>query len=463
MACGLLPVGSRVGVAFSGGPDSMCLLHMLVRLGREPVALHLDHGQREEAEGEARRLAAFCDSLDVAFVGGKADVPTLAKHRRVGIEEAGRIARYEFIRQAAARTGCDLVATGHTRDDLVETVLFNLVRGTGLAGLAGIPSSRDGIVRPLLPFTRGQTRTYCHEAGLPVLEDPSNLDLAFSRVRLRLLVVPELEHVHAGASANIARAAETVREEDAFLDSMAAAALEKCEVPLNGPLRFLTMDREVAFDRGLFNSHPATLRRRAVRLAAGVLGASPDRDFTFMAADSLVDASAGSMSVAESPVRIIWDSQVVRFERTDKEEPFHFNLVVPGVTESDVFGWQITARPWEPTSEPRPLDNLDVLIDADAVMGRLYFRSVHPSMKLTPLGMRGSKSAAQLMAEAKLTRLARERLPVVCDMVGAVWVPGCRIAERVKIADTSTRAFRLQFGPLDDAMRHEGGERDNQS
>ncbi|MBS1709949.1 MAG: tRNA lysidine(34) synthetase TilS [Armatimonadetes bacterium] len=456
---GLIPFGSRLAVAFSGGADSTCLLHLTHRLGLQPIALHLDHGQRAESMQEAMELAAFCESIGVPFASGRADVPALAASYRVGIEEAGRIARYDFFRQAAFRMGCDLVATGHTRDDLAETVVFNLARGTGMAGLAGIPAVRDGIVRPLLPFSRQQTRTYCSEQGLKTIEDPGNLDLTFSRVRLRHRVIPELEAAHSGAVANIARTAGILSEENAFLDAMAAAVMEKCEVHMNGPLRFLTQDVECAFDRSVFLSHPPVLQRRGLRLAAGVLGASMEYQTTSLAVEMIGIGGPGSISLAESVVDLQIDGGVFQMAKRVVDEPFRYSLVTPGVTESEVFGWQITVRPWNPDLPVRDKDNLDVVVDAEALQGQLYFRSAHHSLKMTPLGMDGTKQVTHLMAEAKLTKAARKRLPVVCDMVGPVWVPGCRIAERVKITDTCARAFRLTIGPLEGAGRQEEQER----
>jgi tRNA(Ile)-lysidine synthase len=155
---GLVPDGVPILVGYSGGADSTCLVHLLHQVGIPIVAAHLHHGQREEAETELKLCQAFAESLNIPFVSGRADVPRLAQDIRIGLEEAGRNARYGFFQQAAYQTGCDLIATAHTRDDHVETVLFNITRGTGMSGLAGIPERRDSIVRPLLPFTRQETR-----------------------------------------------------------------------------------------------------------------------------------------------------------------------------------------------------------------------------------------------------------------------------------------------------------------
>ncbi|MEA2553176.1 MAG: tRNA(Ile)-lysidine synthase, partial [Fimbriimonadaceae bacterium] len=174
---GLIPAGTRVLVGYSGGADSTCLLHLFHALQVDIVAAHLHHGQREEADTEQRLCEAFCTELGIPFVSGRGDVPRLAKDLKIGLEEAGREARYAFFRQAAFQTGCTLVATAHTLSDNVETILLNIARGSGLAGLAGIPEKRENIVRPLMIFAREETRAYCQDHGFWYHDDPANEDL----------------------------------------------------------------------------------------------------------------------------------------------------------------------------------------------------------------------------------------------------------------------------------------------
>ena len=165
--------GARIVVGLSGGIDSWTLLLTLQELGQDVIAAHLNHGQRAEAAHQAEQLGAECDRRGIPFVPGQADVPRLSQDQGVGLEEGGRWARYEFFERVAMAMQADFIATGHTRDDRLETVLFHLTRGTGPGGLVGIPRRRGRIIRPLLDIDRNDTREYAREAGVPIIFDPA--------------------------------------------------------------------------------------------------------------------------------------------------------------------------------------------------------------------------------------------------------------------------------------------------
>ena len=225
----LIAPRAKILVGYSGGADSTCLLHLLKECGYDVVAAHLHHGQRPEADKELKLCEAFCQELDVPFASGKADVPRMANDLKIGIEEAGRMARYNLLEQAARRLDCDLIATAHTLTDHVETVLLNLVRGTGPTGLTGIPAVRQNIVRPLLSFNREETTKYCLDRGLWFHNEPGNENVDFSRVRIRSRVTPELSAINPNFEQAIVRCANIIDEEDRFLNGAAAAALEQSD------------------------------------------------------------------------------------------------------------------------------------------------------------------------------------------------------------------------------------------
>jgi tRNA(Ile)-lysidine synthase len=437
---GLIPEGARVLLGYSGGADSTCLLHLLAELGVDVVAAHLHHGMRPEADREQKLCEATAESLGIPFATGRADVPRLAADRKIGLEEAGREARYGFFRQAASRLDCTLIATAHTRDDQVETVLFRIARGTGLAGLAGIPQSREGIVRPLLSFSRAETRAFCEERGLWFHDDPANEDRANARVRVRLDVVPALRKINPAADEAIVRLAAMAEEEDRFLDGAAAAALERAEVRLNGELAFLTQDVELAFDRRTLEHLPAVLLRRAVRLAAGALGAELDFD----GAASVLQGEKGSLTAEGGQVVLEWNAETLHGRVLSPTVPFRYPLTLPGETESEEFGWRLVAYPVEASPEPPKRAALAVEIDRSVTRGGLHFRGFAPGDTMRPLGFDGTRKLSDLLGEAGLTAAARARLPIVCDMVGPVWAPGVCLDERARPKGGAAVALRLE-------------------
>jgi len=442
----LIPEGARVLVGYSGGADSTCLLHLLFRAGVDIIAGHLHHGQRPEAEKEFKLCEAFCAEIGVPFASGRADVPKMAVDLKIGLEEAGREARYSFFRQAAFRLSCDLVATAHTRTDLVETMLFNLSRGCGLSGLAGIPEKRENIVRPLLPFSRLETRAYCEEHGLWYHDDPANEDLSFSRARVRMRVLPELRAINSAADENLARLAQIAEEEDGFLNGMAAAALEQSEVPLNGDLAFLTKDCELALSRAKLESLPRVLFKRAVRLAVEALGGELNYDQTELAANAIPSEAKGAVTAEGGEVVLEWNSEAVVVRQLTPAAPFRYGLTIPGETVSDEFGWAFTAFENEPGPELPKRQALQVELAQNKLKGQLYFRTLKDGDRMQPLGFEGHRKLSDLISEAGLTLAARQRLPIVCDLVGPIWAPNICLDERVRTDSETRRVIVLRFG-----------------
>lgn len=266
----LIPAGSRVLCALSAGPDSVMLTHLLASsaagLGITVAAAHFTHGLRpEDAEAEAALAEALCRELTIPFFHGTGDTRAYAGANGLGIEEAARVLRYDFLRRTAADWGAHLIATGHHRDDQAETVLFRLVRGTGTDGLRGIPPLERDLVRPLLGLTRGDILEYLRAHGLSYASDPSNHCTDHARNRLRHQVLPVLEQVHPGAAGNIAAAAKLAAADRDFIAPYAAALADRA-------VRTETGWRLSLAD--LTGSHPA-LRGRALRILCARLGSEP--------------------------------------------------------------------------------------------------------------------------------------------------------------------------------------------
>jgi tRNA(Ile)-lysidine synthase len=444
---GLISPGARVLVGVSGGADSLCLLHLLHACGVDVVAGYLDHQQRPEAADEADMVREFAALRGIPFVAGRADVPQMTRDLGMSLEEAGRHARYAFFRTASRQAECDLIATAHHLDDHVETVLFNLARGTGLAGLAGIPERRENIVRPLLPFSRAEIAAFVQEQGWTVVHDPSNEDLSFSRARIRHRVMPELEAINGEFREAVARLSQIADSENGFLDGMAAAGLETAEIRLNGELWWLAKDCEVCFDRAALRRLPRVLLVRAIRLVAGILGARLDSLQTETIADGLASEPKGSASSDRGAVHVSWDEGRVYFSQSQPVEPFRFPLTLPGDTDSDEFGWTFAAD-YVMGSDWSGTDRFEGRLDADRAAGGLHLRGSQTGDQIVPVGFAGTKKLADVLRDMGLTKAARSRMPIICDMSGPIWVPGGPVAERVKVTSDTKRQIRIRFGPV---------------
>lgn len=447
-ATGLIPPGVRVLVAYSGGPDSACLLHLLHSLEIETAAGYLHHSQRPEADDELEHCQQFCDSLGIPFLSGRADVPAISKGLGIGLEEAGRMARYDFLARAAKSLDCALIATGHTRSDAVETVLFNLARGTGLSGASGIPAKRGNIIRPLLIFDRSETREYCRQLDIWTSEDSANLNVEFARVRIRERVLPELISINPAAPANIARFASIAGEEDRFLDSAAAAALEQAEVRLNGGHWFLTKDCEIAFDAEVLRHLPPVLVRRGLLLATSAVGTTFDYAQVTLGMEYLRSEGVGSVTAEGGSVVAEFGRDKVTIRQVRPTAPFRFPLTVPGETESEEFGWTLTA--WTERASPgTERATFEAALDASKLRGQPYLRSAEPGDEIEPLGFEHRRKVSDILSESKLTLAARHRLPIIFDMAGPIWIPGICLSNRVKLESETDRALHIRFGPIE--------------
>ena len=229
------PRGGRVLCAVSGGLDSMCLLHYLDTWGRAhgfaPAAAHFHHQLRKAADADQRFVEDWCAARHIPCFTGSGDTRALADAEGLSAEEAARKLRYGFLEETARREGFDAILTAHHADDNAETMLLNLVRGTGLRGLAGIPRQRDGILRPFLEISREDLAAYAAAHHLPHVEDETNTDPdAAARNLVRLQVMPLLRRLNPRAAEHMARTAARLAEMDTGLSDLTERYLRAVRV-----------------------------------------------------------------------------------------------------------------------------------------------------------------------------------------------------------------------------------------
>lgn len=225
----LLPQGSVVLCAVSGGRDSVALLHLLRSLSGEMgfalEAAHFNHCLRPTADRDETFVRDLCRSWGVPLTVGRGDVSAFARREGLSVEDAARQLRYRFLEETAHTVGAGRIAAAHHRQDNAETVLLHLLRGAGLRGLTGMAPIRGILVRPLLETDRADIDAYIQENGLPFVEDETNQDTSYTRNRLRLEVMPLLEEMAPGCTRRIAETAGLLRADSRHLEGEAAAAL----------------------------------------------------------------------------------------------------------------------------------------------------------------------------------------------------------------------------------------------
>lgn len=290
----------HLAVALSGGADSVALLRRLAELKRqhggkgELIALHVNHQLRgKESDGDAQWCVEFCRSLEVACKVLEANVAERADADGDGLEAAARDERYRLLTEACERQGVRYLATAHSRDDNIETVLFRLLRGTGLRGLAGIATTRPlthslSVVRPLLSCSRAEIIEYLTVSGQDFRTDSSNASLEFTRNRIRNELLPMLRsEFNANVDESIERLAEQAGQLQSFMEGQASQLLEKsCE---------WTTDVGFALNTTTLNAYPPLLTVETLRLAWRRVGL-PEQAMTHRLWGQLAGLVSGSAS-----------------------------------------------------------------------------------------------------------------------------------------------------------------------
>jgi len=450
----LLRHGDRLLVALSGGPDSTCLLLVLAALRRslgiELTAAYFDHRLRGPTASarEERFARELAGRLAVPVVVGAGDVRAHAKAGGLSIEQAARELRYRFLAQAAHAADCGAVATGHTKDDQAETVLLHVVRGSGLAGLAGMAPSagwpvavEEGtpaprLVRPLLALSRADSEACCREAGIEPLQDPSNQSRAHLRNRVRHELLPLLRQYNPRVDDALVRLAGSAAQDDAFIEAQARAALTS--------IARATPEGQTLSRSGL-HALPPALQSRAIRLALAELGVTPsERQLLAVlragggAAGAQLDLPRGLRVEVQHDELLLSTGREAHWALPDGQ----VELPVPGWT---AFGpWRLRAGLIDVEGEAPPAEPLVAWLDAEAAGGRLVVRRRRPGDRFQPLGMRSPKKLQDFFVDAHLPRSARNAVPLVCVGERILWVVGCRIAEWARVTGSTGRVLRLE-------------------
>lgn len=471
-------------VAVSGGPDSSALLYSLHRLqeshGLRLHVAHLNHDFRgEEADADARFVASLAQELGLPAHLAKREVVDYQRERRISsFEQAARELRYSFLAEVAAQVGAAAVVVGHTADDLAETVLLHILRGSGLHGLRGMselspwpwPEQAPGLgtsaeklrlFRPLLAATREETMACCRELGRTFREDSGNTLPRFTRNRVRHNLLPLLaSEYNPRVREAVVRLARAAALEVDYLESEVDRVWPQVAVQSAGLVRFRTPE--------LVSLHPL-LQRLVLRRGYTVITGAAHRleELHLQAMSGLAQAGVGGRSLALPGG--VWlhstHGQLLMTRETTPPCPFPA-LEAPGelelprrlgeVTEAALGGWWVTAQL---VPRPETLDEagqLSAYLTPEALAGRVLVRGRQPGDRFWPLGMPQEKKLQDFFTDQKVPRTWRDRVPLVVAAEGIAWVVGYRVAQWARVrteAGGDAPVLRVKFEPAGGAER----------
>lgn len=457
---GLLSPGETIVVGVSGGVDSTALLHVLWTLNRTYGygwalhVVHLDHGFRGvEAKKDADYVQQLCEQLEIPCHRFAEDVSLYMREHGIGAQEAGRERRYALFRQVAFAVGATKVAVAHHADDQVETILFRLLRGTGLRGLAGMPVRRwlvpqkVEIVRPLLGLFREELEQYCKQKGLVPRQDRSNLSRKYKRNKLRLDVLPLLAEINPRYREHLLQLAERAEADERYLQRLSRARLEQLVVS--------QQPERIVVDGEKFRSCDLALQRRLIPLILSYLSRQTDWSSQHVEAVLRVMRGGHPSAYVHLPDNLVVKRvyQYIHFVKELRQEQrvvdYCYHISVPGRIWVEECGAWFHAEWRTGTPDWQALSPFVAVFAADDLSHHtLVVRNRRDGDRIALFGLPGTKKLKELLIDLKVPKEWRDRLPVVATDNRILWVPGIRRSRHALVDEQTGRYLWLhaEFG-----------------
>ena len=416
----LIKSGQCVTVALSGGADSMALLvalnNLKGKLGITVNAAHFNHKIRgNEAESDQKFVERQCEIHKTKLFLGSANIPLIAKETKQSLELAARNERYKFL----GSVGADVIATAHTSSDNLETVLFNLARGTALKGLCGIPAKRDRFVRPLIYCTRDEIIDYCKKNNICFVTDSTNLCDDYSRNKIRHKAVPILKEINPSIERSLSRTIESLNEDNLFLEKLADDELELRFTKKGGLClkNFTSLDKCIA-------------KRVISKYYFSRLGFYPDNFHINSIYDVCMNGS--KTSISKNYYATVQEGHLF-FESKNSQNQHQYQYNVELVEKNIVFSEIVYDL------------LLNNTLDCDKIIGKLEVRGRLPGDKIFLNKSNGTKTLKKLYTEYAVPLRERPVWPVIADDDGVVWIYGIGVAKRCAVTSQTKKIISVKI------------------
>ena len=412
----MIKAEEKILVALSGGPDSVCLLHILYSL-KEKLninlgAIHINHMLRgEEALEDERYVSDICEKLGIDCYIERIDINKVASENNISLEMAGREERYKAFENIRERYGYDKIAVAHNANDQAETILMRMMRGTGLEGLVGIKAIRGGgIIRPILCLNRNEIESYCAENHLMPRIDKSNMERVYSRNKVRLDILPYMkENFNKDIIDTLNRMALILSKDNEYIEEQSKKCYEEyCKY---------TNDKLI-IEQDLFIKEKEAIVTRVIKRAFKEISNS-HQNFEMKHIYDVIDlynrGTGKSINLTNSIIAENTYGDII-LEVIDKEKGIEFS------------------------NNP-----LIKLFDYDKIEERIVIRTRKDGDKMKPLGIKGTKKLKDIFINLKVPREERDIIPLICFDDEIAWIVGYKVSESFKITKGTNRVLKISF------------------
>ncbi len=446
----MLEADDKVIVGLSGGADSVCLLMVLKKLGAKAYAVHINHMLRgDEADADEEFCIRLCEKLGVPLEVYHKDIKAYAKDERMTVEEAGRKFRYACFEEQRVKMGAAKIAVAHNKNDLAETVIFNMTRGSGINGLSGIKAVRGDIIRPLLCVRRDEIEAYLEKLGQDFRTDSTNLSKDYDRNKIRHIVLPTLLEMNDGAIEHIADMADEAYEAYKLINEISEAELERCIVDEV----FSDKESMLALDKTAIIKLPKLIRENIIHEAIAKV-AGKKKDITRRHIEDvlkLMESKSGSNVNLPYDItaRISYDRLIIS-NLKQEDSGFAFDIDADALEKGRytlVLGdGCIDLYIDSCNSETQIIkNNYTKMADYGKIKGALCIRTPQEGDYIIIDDKGNSKKLSRVFIDNKVDREKRLSWPVIACGSEIIWAVGLRYSEAYKIDDKTEKILYMEY------------------
>lgn len=441
----LISKGDKIVIGVSGGPDSLCLLHILNEIKQEYevnlVVAHVNHNLREEAKFEADFVEKFSNNLGLEFYLANVNIEELSKEKKKSCEEVAREYRYNFFNEIVKKTNATKIAVAHNLNDNAETILMHIIRGSGIEGVKGISVKNNNIIRPLLSTTRDAIEKYCIDNNLTPMIDKTNFETIYTRNKVRNKIIPMLSEINPDVLSSITRLGNILSEEDEFISDYIDKIYN--DIKIEEKCTKISKSKFIKLHKGL--------QRRILRKAiCEFKGDLIDISYKSLenAISSILTSKNGNIIKIANGIKILVNYDILEFiEKIEKSNEFEYELNIPGETYIKELDILVNA-------EIKNANEVEDFIkspnkkffDIEKTGKKLYVRNRRFGDYILLNGLNGTKKLKDFFSDLKIPTQKRDEIPILVNEKDIIWIMGFRTSKKFLKDKNTKEVIILNYG-----------------